>query len=109
MGGTLEHLDPTRLVLGDNVREYPNVNNPFLDSIAEHGVLVPITAIRRPDGAVKVCNGSRRTVAARKLGLSSVPVYVLPATAANSTFRCALANPTDFRRRQSPTRLVTLL
>ena len=51
--------------IGDNVREYPNGNTPFLDSIAEHGVLVPLTAIRRPDGAVEVRNGSHRTVAAR--------------------------------------------
>ena len=64
MGGTLEHLDPTSLVVGDNVREYPNLNKPFLDSIAEHGVLVPITAIRRDDGAVEVRNGQRRTMAA---------------------------------------------
>ena len=70
--------------IGDDVREYPNGNKPFLDSIAEHGVLVPLTAIRRPDGAVEVPNGSRRTVAARKLGLSTVPVYALPATAADT-------------------------
>ena len=38
MGGTIEHLDPHSLVVGDNVREYPNLNKPFLDSIAEHGV-----------------------------------------------------------------------
>ena len=70
--------------IGDNVREYANLNKPFLDSIAEHGVLTPITAIRRPDGVVEVRNGQRRTMAARKLGLSTVPVYVLPATAADT-------------------------
>ena len=41
----------------DNVREYANLNKPFLDSIAEHGVLQPITAIRRADGVVEVRNG----------------------------------------------------
>ena len=60
------------------------LNKPFLDSIAEHGVLVPLTAIRRPDGAVEVRNGQRRTMAARKSGLSLVPVYVLPANAADT-------------------------
>ena len=84
VGGTIEHLDPHSLEVGDNVREYANLNKPFLDSIAEHGVLTPITAIRRPDGVVEVRNGQRRTMAARKLGLSSVPVYVLPATAADT-------------------------
>jgi ParB family chromosome partitioning protein len=84
LGGTLVHLDPTSLVLGDNVREYPNLDKPFLDSIAEHGVLVPLTAIRRHDGVVEVRNGQRRTVAARKIGLSTVPVYVLPAAGADT-------------------------
>ena len=70
--------------IGDNVREYANLNKPFLDSIAEHGVLVPLTAIRRPDGVVEVRNGQRRTMAARKVGLSTVPVYVLAATAADT-------------------------
>ena len=39
--GELEHLDPNDLQVGDNIREYANLNKPFLDSIAEHGVLVP--------------------------------------------------------------------
>ncbi len=46
--GELEHIDPTSLQVGDNIREYANLDKAFLDSIAEHGVLVPITAIRRP-------------------------------------------------------------
>jgi ParB family chromosome partitioning protein len=82
--GELAHLDPNSLDVGENVREYANVDKPFLDSIAEHGVLVPITAIRRPDGKIEVRNGQRRTVAALKLGLSTVPVYVVTATAADS-------------------------
>ena len=56
--GELAHLDPNDLQVGDNIREYANLNKPFLDSIAEHGVLVPLTAIRRPDGVVEVRNGS---------------------------------------------------
>jgi len=70
--------------LGENVREYPNLNKPFLDSIAERGVVVPLTAIRHHDGAVEVRDGQRRTMAARKLRLSTVPVYLLPATAADT-------------------------
>ena len=52
--GELEHIDPTSLQIGDNVREYANLDNAFIDSIAEHGVLSPITAIRRHDGIVEV-------------------------------------------------------
>ena len=47
-------------------------------------MLVPITAIRRHDGVVEVRNGQRRTVAACKVGLTTVPVYVLAATAADT-------------------------
>jgi ParB family chromosome partitioning protein len=46
--------------------------------------MVPITAIRRPDGVVEVRNGQRRTAAARKVGLSAVPVYVVAAAAADT-------------------------
>jgi ParB family transcriptional regulator, chromosome partitioning protein len=82
--GELSHIDPNSLEVGENVREYASLDKPFLDSIAEHGVLVPITAIRRHDGAIEVRNGQRRTVAARKVGLSTVPVYVVTATAADT-------------------------
>ena len=70
--------------IGDNVGEYANLDKAFLDGIAEHDVLVPITAIRRHDGVVEVRNGQRRTVAACKVGLTTVPVYVLAATAADT-------------------------
>jgi ParB family chromosome partitioning protein len=83
--GELSHIDPNSLEGGDNVREYANVDKPFRDTVAEHGVLVPITAIRRPDGVIEVRNGQRRTVAARKVGLHTVPVYVLAASAADTS------------------------
>ena len=47
-------------------------------------MLVPITAIRRHDGVVEIRNGQRRTVAACKVGLTTVPVYILAATAADT-------------------------
>ena len=37
VGGTIEHLDPHSLEIGDNVRENANLNKPFLDSIADSG------------------------------------------------------------------------
>lgn len=82
--GVLRHLDPHTLEIGDNVREYANLTKPFLSSIAEHGVLVPLTAVQRTDGAIEVRNGQRRTAAARELGLTSVPVYVLFAASTDS-------------------------
>ena len=46
MGGTIEHLDPHNLEVGDNVREYANLNKPFLDSIADK----KISGRRQPQG-----------------------------------------------------------
>jgi len=56
--GTLEHLDPHGLAIGDNVRDNTAPSPEFLDSIQQHGVLVPITAVRGHDGTVTVRNGS---------------------------------------------------
>ena len=84
--GTLEHLDPTLLDIGDNVRDDAALSKDFIASIAELGVLVPITGVRDPERSevVRVRNGQRRTLAAREAGLASVPVYVLPSTAADA-------------------------
>lgn len=85
--GTLEHLDPALLEIGDNVRDDAALSKSFIASIAENGVLVPITGVRDPENAdvVRVRNGQRRTLAAREVGLRTVPVYVLPAGAADAS------------------------
>lgn len=85
--GTLEHLDPTLLDIGDNVRDDAALSKAFIANIAENGVLVPITGVRDPERpeVIRVRNGQRRTLAAREAGLSSVPVYVLPSTAADAS------------------------
>lgn len=66
--GTLEHLDPALLEIGDNVRDDAALSKSFIASIAENGVLVPITGVRDPENAdvVRVRNGQRRTLAARE-------------------------------------------
>ncbi len=79
--GTLEHLDPNTVHIGDNVRDAVDLSKDFLASLrAEHGVLVPLTAVRGDDGVVRIRNGQRRTLGAREVRLATVPVYVLPAT-----------------------------
>jgi ParB family chromosome partitioning protein len=83
MSGTLEHLDPSTLVIGDNVRDNVRLDPHFIASIVENGVLQPITAVRTDDG-VEVRDGQRRTLAAREAGLTSIPVYVLDAAKANT-------------------------
>jgi ParB family chromosome partitioning protein len=76
MSGTLEHLDPTTVLIGENVRDTVVLDPQFVASIAQHGVLQPITAVRTDDG-VEVRDGQRRTLAAREARLSNIPVYVL--------------------------------
>jgi hypothetical protein len=49
--GTLEYLDPIMLEIGDNVRDDAALSKEFLASIAENGVLVPITGVRHPDNS----------------------------------------------------------
>jgi ParB family transcriptional regulator, chromosome partitioning protein len=77
--GEIAHLHPATLRLGENVRDSVDLGKDFLASVRQHGVLVPITAVRTDDGVVTVRNGARRTLAAREVGLPTVPVYVLPA------------------------------
>ncbi len=83
--GQLQHLPPQTLIIGDNVRTDAKIDADFLASIRQHGVLMPITAVRDDDGRIMVRDGQRRTLASQKAGLDTVPVYVLPSAAA--TFR----------------------
>jgi ParB family chromosome partitioning protein len=76
MTTTLEHLDPTVLVIADNVRLDPRLDQQFLASIGERGVLEPVVAHRALDGTVVVEYGQRRTLAARQVGLATIPVMV---------------------------------
>lgn len=82
---TLEHLDPNTLVLETNVRDNVDIDAQFVANIKEHGVLIPISAVRAPGGKVVVRMGQRRTLAARKAGLTSVPVYVRPVADGDDT------------------------
>jgi ParB family chromosome partitioning protein len=77
-------VDPHELSIGDNVRDAADLDEDFIDSIRQHGVLVPVTVVREVDAGNRlvVRDGQRRTLAARAAGLNSIPVYVL-ATAAD--------------------------
>ena len=81
--GQLQHLPPQSLIIGDNVRTDAKIDADFLASIRQHGVLMPITAVRDDDDRIMVRDGQRRTLAAQKAGLDTVPVYVLPSAAEN--------------------------
>lgn len=85
--GTLEHLDPHSLTLELNVRDTADLDAQFVASIKEHGVLIPLAAVRDNDGTVRVRAGQRRALAAREANLSTVPVYVRPASVSDEAGR----------------------
>jgi ParB-like nuclease domain len=72
--GILEHLDPNAVLIA-NVRDDANLDAQFIASVREHTVLQPITAIRTEDG-LYVRDGQRRVLAAREVGLPTIPVYL---------------------------------
>lgn len=75
--GTIEHIDPTTLVIEANVRTSAPVTKDFIASIRENGVITPILARRDEHGNVIVPAGQRRTLAAREAEVTTVLVYVV--------------------------------
>jgi ParB family transcriptional regulator, chromosome partitioning protein len=82
--GTIEYIDPETLELEANVRDDVQLAEDFLASLREHGVLVPLTAVRDAEGHTVVREGQCRTLGAREVGLAKVPVFVLTETAAKN-------------------------
>ena len=73
----VEHIDPQTLVLEENVRHHRvELDEGFLDSIRASGVLTPVSGRRADDGTVYVRYGQRRVLAAREVGLGTIPVYM---------------------------------
>ena len=72
----LQQVDPRSLQLENNVRAEASLTKDFIASIKELGVLMPVIAVRNPDGTLMVRAGQRRTAAAREVGLTSIPVYI---------------------------------
>ncbi|SDZ48473.1 ParB/RepB/Spo0J family partition protein [Herbiconiux ginsengi] len=77
--GTVEHIDPNQIVVEANVRTDAKLPTEFLASIKQNGVLTPILARRDEHGNVIVRAGQRRTLAAREVGLVSIPAYIVDA------------------------------
>ncbi|MFD4351516.1 ParB/RepB/Spo0J family partition protein [Nocardia sp. NPDC058518] len=72
--------DPANLVIDNNVRETFNLDDfpELADSVAEHGVLTPITAYGHPDDPTAVVrDGQLRTLTAIAVGIEQVPVWLI--------------------------------
>lgn len=77
-GLVLTSVDPSTLVLGVNARQVVDLDEAFVASVREHGVLVPVVVYRDGDARLVVKFGQRRTTAAVRVGLSSIPVLIAP-------------------------------
>ncbi|MCM6761137.1 ParB/RepB/Spo0J family partition protein [Rathayibacter sp. ZW T2_19] len=75
--GTVQHIDPTTLVIEANVRSSAPITKDFIASIRENGVITPLLARRDEHGNIIVRAGQRRTLAAREAGVATIPVYVV--------------------------------
>lgn len=69
---------PSLLQLETNIRTEAALDAGFLDAIRANGVLTPVLGHRNDDGTVTVRAGQRRVLAAREVGLETVPVYLVP-------------------------------
>jgi len=74
-GTSIEMVDPSTLLVSANVRKDVVLLPSFLESIKEHGVLVPIV-VDRTEAGLEVVDGQRRTLAAVQVELADVPVWV---------------------------------
>lgn len=86
----LEYLDPNTVDIGKNVRDDATEGPEYAELLAivkEVGILVPLTAVRSADGTVTIREGQRRTLVARELGLTEIPVLVREDTAADDKTR----------------------
>jgi ParB family chromosome partitioning protein len=72
-----EHLDPRTLVIEANVRSQAGLTEAFIDSIRQHGVLMPILVQRTSDGQLLVRAGQRRTLASIEAGQKTIPARVV--------------------------------
>jgi ParB family transcriptional regulator, chromosome partitioning protein len=73
----IQDLDPRTLLVDSNIRTDLQIDADFVASLKDFGVLVPIVAVRSPEGAIRVRFGNRRTVGAIEAGLPTVPVRVV--------------------------------
>jgi ParB family chromosome partitioning protein len=75
--GTIEHIDPAKIEVETNIRTNVKLDPGFVASIGEYGVLSPVGCRRTEDGTVTVRIGQRRVLAAREVGLATVPAYIV--------------------------------
>lgn len=70
-------IDPRTARVEDNIRQDVKLSTQYIASVRLHGVIVPVLAYTDSDGTVVVRDGQRRLLAAREVGLATIPAYVV--------------------------------
>ncbi|WP_068158080.1 ParB/RepB/Spo0J family partition protein [Rhodococcus phenolicus] len=73
----LATVDPAALLADANIRHDLHLTDAFRESVAEQGVLTPVTVCRTATGALRVLTGHRRTAAALEAGLTAIPAMIV--------------------------------
>jgi ParB family chromosome partitioning protein len=104
----------TQLPVGDitvdqRVRKRIGALKKLMDSIEAVGILQPIGVHRRPDGSHHLLYGHRRLEAARKVGLTEVPVLIFTGNLSEAE-QLTLEHAENVGRRDfTPTEITTIL
>lgn len=67
-------VDAATVQIDPNIRTEAILDDEFLASIGQYGVIVPVLGRRAPDGTIYIRAGQRRTLAAKQLG-KPLPVF----------------------------------
>lgn len=78
----IEHVATTDVVIDKNVRRTVDIDKSFISSIRNHGILQPPVGWRDDAGQVHITMGQRRTLAAKEIGLDTIPVIIRTQTEA---------------------------
>ncbi|MGU3358198.1 ParB/RepB/Spo0J family partition protein [Microbacterium sp. M4A5_1d] len=78
----IDHVATVDVVIDTNVRRTVDVDKSFVSSIRNHGILQPPVGWRDDAGKVHITMGQRRTLAAKEIGLDTIPVIIRTQTEA---------------------------
>ncbi|MGH3403347.1 MAG: ParB/RepB/Spo0J family partition protein [Streptosporangiaceae bacterium] len=73
----IDRVDPRALLTDKNIRTRTDLDDDFVGSIRELGVLERIAVVRTAGGQLRVVMGERRTLGAIKAGQADVPVEII--------------------------------
>lgn len=71
------HIDPAKVIIGENVRTDARLDKEFIASIRERGVLVPVVGYRNETGEFVLLYGQRRTLAAVEAKRETIPAHIV--------------------------------